>query len=663
MTLENPIQGPDKLGDATTSRRSSSEKVKKGHEAGHEFVQPKESTPVDEEIHAIHDATFVKGSPSASPHPLHRYTLDSSLGSDLHGLSPLGEHTDPGFGGSTRGSISPPEDDDDLSIEIPSFGSPEIRHTPSTPSTSASLDDLRDRLLNAFESSPLKDHPESRGVVSSLATKVRDCQTRAQSHTPEVQDQLQHELVLFTEYFKSTSCAASILTPFEPVTRAGTPRDETAPSRMEKAPLTPFAAGKAKELFDFPGDETAVKVKAVSDPFFNAKEREITAEVAVMQEIKTNLSVKRLSEFIANLSVNPPINKDTAYEIAERIITKYGNIENLINECKTFPSPFTFSSELKLYAELGVPVDDVAALLAALRNDETTHSLQRIGSTLLLNMELLPKEHWIDDKPTWKMPRASGGDLEDLMATLKGEPFSVVLGYCRDIIHSLVELQASGHTHGDLKSDNFLIFEDKETGKKHAVLADFGKAKSQGPGETGLYTGNPRHISPEGKQSQAADCYALAILLIAMLERRYLDESGKLLPVALDDLVGTSQRAKQTTTTPEGKTIKGRDGIIEYLINNKHCPQSESSLAGRARSFVGSVIPLFRKDPEGILHAYINTLMQKYKDDPECPSKQSIEVLGKLLEGMTMSKPSERMDIAIVSETFDRNFPENLFNP
>src|ERR1035441_7326218 len=110
----------------------------------------------------------------------------------------------------------------------------------------------------------------------------------------------------------------------------------------------------------------------------------------------------------------------------------------------------------------------------------------------------------------------------------------------RHLVAALSAAHQAGVVHGDFKSANVMIV-PREGGSPRAVVTDFGLARrlAQGRGQTLLSAsqsilagyGTPAYMSPEqiqgGKATQAADIYALGVVLYEMLtgELPYGEES------------------------------------------------------------------------------------------------------------------------------------------
>ena len=110
----------------------------------------------------------------------------------------------------------------------------------------------------------------------------------------------------------------------------------------------------------------------------------------------------------------------------------------------------------------------------------------------------------------------------------------------RQMVAALAAAHQAGVIHGDFKSSNVMIV-PREGGSARAVVTDFGLARRLAPGRGQTLVslsksslagyGTPAYMSPEqiqgGKVSQAADIYALGVVLYEMLtgELPYGEES------------------------------------------------------------------------------------------------------------------------------------------
>lgn len=141
------------------------------------------------------------------------------------------------------------------------------------------------------------------------------------------------------------------------------------------------------------------------------------------------------------------------------------------------------------------------------------------------------------------MPLAEG---ETLKARLErgSLPIPEAVRYAREAAEALACAHAEGLIHRDVKPENILL----EGG--HAVLADFGLARSIGPGrsgpshrtQVGTVVGTPLYMSPEQLTADAAidgrtDLFSLGVVLYQMLTGR-LPFASTAMPGLLTERLG-----------------------------------------------------------------------------------------------------------------------------
>src|SRR4051812_4841952 len=89
---------------------------------------------------------------------------------------------------------------------------------------------------------------------------------------------------------------------------------------------------------------------------------------------------------------------------------------------------------------------------------------------------------------------AAEGDLEDRVNKKPFEfPQSAKIG--GQILNGLNNLHKAGYVHGDFKLENVLLV-NKGKEEYEAQVADFGKTRELGPGESEVHGGNPRFQAP-----------------------------------------------------------------------------------------------------------------------------------------------------------------------
>ena len=271
----------------------------------------------------------------------------------------------------------------------------------------------------------------------------------------------------------------------------------------------------------------------------------------------------------------------------------------------------------------------------------------------------------IQGQYTLRSKRASG-DLEGKFtptATPSIDPrhFNAdLLDFGGQILKGVRDLHRAGYVHGDLKLQNLLFYPQERQGCQVKV-ADFGKARKMGPGQTGMHTGNPRYASPEGSISQKGEVFSAGIMLIRALESHYLTVEHSM-------LISPKESKK-------GFAGSKRIGIERFLIQSKKCPQKESlSLLGRVsvlmtrfgRFVVGrkttpkedAKVPdePFKEE----VKLYIAALIQKLADNDPKPDFTELMKLHELLVSMTDPDPEKRPDMETAYTRY-QDIMKNLF--
>ncbi len=118
------------------------------------------------------------------------------------------------------------------------------------------------------------------------------------------------------------------------------------------------------------------------------------------------------------------------------------------------------------------------------------------------------------------MPFIEGGDLSTLLAA-GPLPQAQTLRYARQLSSGLMAVHAAGVIHRDIKPANIMVGE-----RDHAVLMDFGIAKSSAPGalqrtNPGALVGTLAYMAPEQVRGEPVDprtdIYAFGLVLFEML--------------------------------------------------------------------------------------------------------------------------------------------------
>ena len=204
--------------------------------------------------------------------------------------------------------------------------------------------------------------------------------------------------------------------------------------------------------------------------------------------------------------------------------------------------------------------------------------------------------------------KASGGDLDGDFKS--GKQDRTMQG--GQMLLALTQLHDAGYVHGDLKPENFLLYEGRG-GRKILKLADWGKAKKLGPRQTATYSGNRMFIPGEKQLSHKSEVFSAGLLLINILEQPllHLSDDGML--------------CKPKYLDPKGSADKKATGVAKYLSLSSKCPQNCSSL-GRGKS--QNISDEQREE----LDNYIDALCLSY----------NLPGLDRLLKAMTDPDPRNR---------------------
>lgn len=199
------------------------------------------------------------------------------------------------------------------------------------------------------------------------------------------------------------------------------------------------------------------------------------------------------------------------------------------------------------------------------------------------------------------------------------------------ILEGLTYLQETNHVHGDLKPENIFVYLDAE-GRPFVRISDFGKAKQLNNDNVKLFrNGNPSYSSPENKLTKKSEVYCAALMIIRLLENKYLtEEHSSLIEVP---------KEKQ-----KDKPDERRKGVEKYLVEHPDCKQYNEW--GRT-NIVATVMAPFayaigvKGTPasQTAIHNYIDRLKEKLKNET---SFENIEGLIFLLKRMTLSDRQAR---------------------
>lgn len=199
--------------------------------------------------------------------------------------------------------------------------------------------------------------------------------------------------------------------------------------------------------------------------------------------------------------------------------------------------------------------------------------------------------------------RASG----DLKGTLRTASVAQVTDLGHQMLTGLRQLQDAGYVHGDLKTDNFLIF--REGGKDVLKLTDWGKTKKLGEREVASYEGNRDFIPGENTLSRKSEVYSAGLLLIRMLEAPHLnDDNGHML----------AQPKYPRAASGLQKTNRG-EGIVKFLSRSRVAPQDCNGarrITSALSAKVGATGTVSTEQTREV-HAYIDALCDKYPDQKD----------------------------------------------
>lgn len=375
--------------------------------------------------------------------------------------------------------------------------------------------------------------------------------------------------------------------------------------------------GKAKIVLLKVGEPGYVYYVPVKN-IFNQKRAEIQKEVRKTEVIRNKLFKAKLSEFLGDQK-----------NLATPLLEKYKNIHGVINAISATPAD-------SLAKDLQISSKDATRLKEKFYHQPTElEKLKETGSTLALDLSQLDKAEELGEY-TVKTKAAEGNLEKEIRQNKLTQPEKLSL--CLDVLSSLRDLHLSGHAHGDLKPDNFLIEIDPVTKRKRARLSDFGKTQEVNENETKLYSGNSGFAPPEGKLSQKSEVYSAALIMIRILEEGLIDDDkSSLVPLSPKESVSTPIRAS-------------RRGAELYVVQNKFTYQKESSLIGRLKSWGMAKSPKILKresntSAEREISLYIDVLVKKTGGNEE---------LRTLLVNMTKSDPKDRISIDKAFEEFQK---------
>jgi serine/threonine protein kinase len=162
--------------------------------------------------------------------------------------------------------------------------------------------------------------------------------------------------------------------------------------------------------------------------------------------------------------------------------------------------------------------------------------------------------------PMLVLEYAEEGTLKDYQVENQQMGYPEKMQLCEDVARGLVVLHGSGIVHGDLKSENVLIFKDLEEGRMVAKLADFGSSVVDYDVGDEMFL--PAYTIPwnapeyqrriPGDHLQFADVYSFGMLVF----RTIIDGVNpfKIPPFAVHGL-DIETRAQQLKTDPEFRSL------------------------------------------------------------------------------------------------------------
>jgi serine/threonine protein kinase len=270
---------------------------------------------------------------------------------------------------------------------------------------------------------------------------------------------------------------------------------------------------------------------------------------------------------------------------------------------------------------------------------------------LAVDMEVLPKEEWVNGKYTLKTARANG-DLEKAIRDPK-HPLtpSILIDICGQVLDGMTALHEAGYYHGDMKLENVLYAKNPD-GTITAKISDFGKT-GDASGPLKRNTGNTRFAAPELKASQESDVWATGMMIVRILEQHLL-ESKKV------DALLKPRRSGLF------KPHEIRSGIEAFLVENKNSPAAETrglqAVTGQLTKLIKTLSdPKSRKEPTVMLDAevakYIDILIESLIASPgfvkKPHDKTTLHQLGVLLSDMMTVFPKSRPKMAQAQVRFE----------
>lgn len=347
---------------------------------------------------------------------------------------------------------------------------------------------------------------------------------------------------------------------------------------------------------------------------------ELCREIQDGQNIKHDVYFANLKIFMESLGVS----KDQAGISAAILSTQFPTIEDLIHGIERK------DRRLNLFFEKNTLTSSYTISLRRLYESCLHFAADLVDASTIV----------IHGKPA-VIAKMAENNLENVVRQ-NGRPFPATLNLVTQLMKGFRELHAGEYVHGDIKLENILVYSFE--GAPIVKIADWGKCKKLRDTQIGLYTGNRRHMAPEGLSSQKGEVFGVAVMVIRMLEEEFLTASRTQMLIAPFEIDTVKEKQLRDETNP----TKCRKGIERFLSISKGCPEIDANPIDLVSHIFDSLFSLFQKHPKNIdLHVdrYLKALQlrleKKYGDTDE--KKAGIGNLIALLQAMTRSDKAERI--------------------
>lgn len=211
------------------------------------------------------------------------------------------------------------------------------------------------------------------------------------------------------------------------------------------------------------------------------------------------------------------------------------------------------------------------------------------------------------------------------------------------LLNGLANLHLLDLSHGDMKPENCLIFEND--GEYILKISDFGKTEWVGEGSKS-YRGNLRYAPPEGVQSKKGDVYGAALMLIRNFEEEYLQANS------MSSLIQVAEKECDMAALPTKR------GIEKYVIESKDFlafNEGFSLSILKRRITVGMRSQTEGENQTKAIHNYIDALHERLSKDDRL-SHEQVEAFCYLLKDMTDADPKQRISAKVAAERYDQIF-------